>query len=128
MTHLLRNVLWAFSLLIVVGCASHGMPRWRHFQGDLTGRGYIEVESGFALSAAWVSSPYKITTSSPVIGVDIDGREVIYIGTAEGELVAINSEDGNERWRRSFAAEFRSVAIISTPAVSRNRPSCSVVR
>ena len=120
MTLLLRNVFWAFCVLILVGCASHGMPRWRHFQGDLPSQGYVGVESGFALSAAWVSGSYKISTSSPVIGVDVDGREVIYFGTAEGELVAINSEDGNERWRRSFAADFQSAAIMSTPAVSRD--------
>lgn len=119
MTLLLRNVFWAFCVLILVGCASHGMPRWRHFQGDLPSQGYVGVESGFALSAAWVSGSYKISTSSPVIGVDVDGREVIYFGTAEGELVAINSEDGNERWRRSFATESKVASIIAAPAVSR---------
>ena len=120
MTRLLRNAFWAVCLFALVGCSSHGMARWRHFQGDLPGEGYIAVESGFALSAAWISDPYKITTSSPVIGVDTDGRDVIYFGTAEGELVAINSEDGNERWRRSFTAESKPAAIISAPAISRD--------
>ena len=120
MMRLLRNAFWALCLFILVGCASHGMPRWRYFQGNLPGQGYIALESGFALSAAWTSSSYKITTSSPVIGVDVDGREVIYLGTADGELVAINSGDGNERWRRSFAGDSKSAAIISTPAVSRD--------
>jgi outer membrane protein assembly factor BamB len=120
MTLLLRNFFWALCLFMLVGCASHGMPRWRHFQGDLPGKGYIPVESGFALSSAWVSDPFNIATSSPVIGVDVDGREVIYIGTTDGELVAINSEDGRERWRRSLAGDFESAAIISTPSVSRD--------
>ncbi len=120
MTLLLRRAYWALFLFILVGCATHGMPRWRNFQGNLPGQGYLSVESGFALSSAWTSNPYKITSSSPVIGIDSDGREVIYFGTVDGELVAINSEDGNERWRRSFAVEFKSAAIISTPAVSRD--------
>jgi outer membrane protein assembly factor BamB len=120
MTPLLRNAFMALCLLIVTGCATHGMPRWRHFQGDLRGQGYLPVESGFALSSAWISGAYNLTSSSPVIGIDTDGREVIYFGTADGELVALNSEDGTERWRRSFAVETKPVAIIATPAVSRD--------
>ena len=120
MSLLLRNVFWILCLFILVGCATHGLPRWRNFQGDLPGQGYLSVDSGFAVSSAWTSSPYNITTSSPVIGIDSDGREVIYFGTVEGELVALNSEDGKERWRRSFASDTQSTAIISTPAISRN--------
>jgi outer membrane protein assembly factor BamB len=120
MSILVRNAFWTLCLLILVGCATHGLPRWRNFQGNLPGQGYLSVQSGFAVSSAWHSSPYNITTSSPVIGVDSDGREVIYFGTVDGELVALNSEDGNERWRRSFASDFQSTAIISTPAVSTN--------
>jgi outer membrane protein assembly factor BamB len=96
------------------------MPRWRYFQGDLSGQGYIAVESGFALSSAWVSGPYNVVASSPVIGLDLNGREVVYFGTADGELVALNSEDGNERWRRSFATESKPASILATPAVSRD--------
>ena len=120
MTSFLRGAILTCCLLILVGCSSDGIPKWRHFHGNLPGQGYIPVESGFALSSAWISAPYKITSSSPVIGADIDGRKVIYIGTVDGELVAINSEDGNERWRRSFASEDKIVHIVSTPAISRN--------
>jgi outer membrane protein assembly factor BamB len=120
MSGLLRNVFWALCVLMWVGCASHGMPHWRNFQGDLPGQGYIPVESGFALSSAWTSGPYNVATSSPVIGVDVDGREVIYFGTVDGELVALNAEDGNERWRRSFATESKSASMFSAPAVSRD--------
>ena len=120
MSRLLRNTFLTLCLLILLGCTAHGLPRWRNFQGDLSGQGYLSLESGFAVSSAWTSSPYNITTASPVIGVDTDGREVVYVGTADGELVALNSEDGNERWRRSFAADSKPTAIISTPALSRN--------
>ncbi|MGD8991847.1 MAG: PQQ-binding-like beta-propeller repeat protein [Desulfobacterales bacterium] len=120
MSLLLRNVFWTLCLFTLVGCAAHGLPRWRNFQGDLPGQGYLSVDSGFAVSSAWTSNPYNITTASPVIGIDSDGREVIYVGTVDGELVALNSEDGKERWRRSFAPDTQSTAIISTPAISRN--------
>jgi outer membrane protein assembly factor BamB len=120
MSLLLRNAYLTLCLLILFGCATHGLPRWRNFQGDLRGQGYLPLESGFAVSSAWISSPYNITTSSPVIGVDRDGREVIYFGTVDGELVALKSENGKERWRRSFASDSKTTAIISTPAISRN--------
>jgi hypothetical protein len=80
----------------------------------------MAVESGFALSAAWIAGPYKITSSSPVIGTNIEGKEIIYFGTVDGELVAIDSGDGNERWRRSFASTDKIVHIVSTPAVAGN--------
>jgi outer membrane protein assembly factor BamB len=78
------------------------------------------VESGFALSSAWVAGPYKLSSSSPVIGNDIDGKQIVYIGTVDGDLVAIDSQDGNERWRHSFASKDKIAHIVSTPAVSRN--------
>jgi outer membrane protein assembly factor BamB len=111
MTLFLRSAILTCCFLILAGCASDGIPKWRHFHGNLAGQGYIPVESGFALSSA---------SSSPVIGNDIDGKQIVYIGTVDGELVAIDSEDGNERWRRSFASKDKSAHIVSTPAVSRN--------
>lgn len=104
-------------LVILTGCAS-GASRWRHFHGDLAGRGYQPVESGYALSAAWIAGPYHITSSSPVIGIALSGREVIYIGTVDGQLLALNSEDGTERWRRSFAQQDQIFKIVSSPAIS----------
>jgi outer membrane protein assembly factor BamB len=106
--------------LILIGCASGGIPTWRQFHGDLAGQGFMPVESGFALSSAWVAGPYKLSSSSPVIGNDIDGKQIVYIGTVDGELVAIDSQDGNERWRHSFASKDKIAHIVSTPAVSRN--------
>jgi outer membrane protein assembly factor BamB len=117
MTHSLYRTILMWCLAILIGCAG-GTPKWRHFHGDLSGQGYQPVESGYALSAAWVAGPYKITSSSPVIGVVISGREVIYIGTVDGELVAVNSEDGAERWRRSFAPQDKIFKIVSSPAIS----------
>lgn len=111
-------VMWF--LVVITGCAGGAFPKWRYFHGDLSGQGYQPVTSGFALFQAWVSKPYKITSSSPVIGASLlSGREVIYFGTVGGELVAINSEDGTERWRRSLALEDKIPKIVSSPAVSQ---------
>jgi outer membrane protein assembly factor BamB len=118
MAHFFRNAVLTGCLIILAGCAGNGIPRWRFFNGNLPGQGFIPVESGFALSSAWITQPYKITSASPVIGADINGRDIIYIGTVDGELVAINSEDGTELWRRSIAPGDKIVHIASTPAVS----------
>jgi outer membrane protein assembly factor BamB len=117
MTHPLYRTILMGCLVILIGCVG-GTPKWRHFHGDLSGQGYQPVESAYALSAAWIAGPYKITSSSPVIGFVVSGREVIYFGTVDGELVAVNSENGTERWRRSFAPQDKIFKIVSSPAVS----------
>ena len=117
MTHPLYRTILMGCLVILIGCVG-GIPKWRHFHGDLSGRGYQPVESAYALSAAWIAGPYKITSSSPVIGFAVSGMEVIYFGTVDGELVAVNSNDGTERWRRSFAPQDKNLKIVSSPAVS----------
>jgi len=117
MIQLLYRTILMGCLVILIGCAG-GIPKWRHFHGDLSGQGYQPVESSYALSAAWIAGPYKITSSSPVIGYAVSGIEVIYFGTVDGELVAVNSNDGTERWRRSFAPQDKILKIVSSPAVS----------
>ncbi len=117
MTHPIYRTLVVCCLVILTGCAS-GASRWRYFHGDLAGQGYQPVESGYALSAAWIAGPYNITSSSPVIGVALSGAEIIYIGTVDGQLLALFSEDGRERWRRSFASQDEVLKIVSSPAIS----------
>ena len=117
MTQPLYRTILMGCFVILIGCAG-GIPKWRHFHGDLSGEGYQPVESGYALSAAWITGPYKITSSSPVIGFVVSGMEVIYFGTVDGELVAVNSNDGTERWRRSFAPQDKIFKIVASPAVS----------
>ena len=117
MTQPVYRTIVVCCLVILTGCAS-GASRWRHFHGDLAGQGYQPVESGYALSAAWIAGPYDITSSSPVIGVALSGAEIMYIGTVDGQLVALFSKDGRERWRRSFAQQDEDLKIVSSPAIS----------
>jgi len=115
----LSRMMVILSLLLVTGCAGAGFPKWQYFHGDLSGQGYQPVVSSFALFQAWVSKPYKITSSSPVIGTDVlNGKEFIYFGTVDGELVALNSDNGTEHWRRSLAVGDKIPIIVSSPAVS----------
>jgi len=111
-----RKLLWIMALVLVAGCAG-GSTKWAQFHGDSFSRGFQPVESGFALSSAWTSKPYKITSSSPVIGYDFEGKEILYVGTTDAHLIAIDSQDGSQRWARNLGDD--SVArIVSSPAVS----------
>ncbi|MGD9290893.1 MAG: hypothetical protein PVG74_24960, partial [Desulfobacterales bacterium] len=93
MNNFIRSAFLVCSLVVFSGCVGGRFSTWGHFRGDLSNQGFQAIDSGFALSSSWISKPYKITSASPVIGKDIQGREVVYIGTSEGSLVAVKSED-----------------------------------
>jgi len=116
-----RNLFLILVLVAIVGCAGGKPTRWGHFHGNLSSQGVQPVESGFALSSHWISKPYRITSSSPVIGSDFQDREVVYIGTADGVLLALKSEDGKEKWKKTLAAAGSETRIISSPSVSDQR-------
>jgi outer membrane protein assembly factor BamB len=113
-----RRLILVFTLMALVGCAGGKPTRWGHFHGNLPNQGIQPVDSGFALSSSWISKPYRITSSSPVIGSDFQDREIIYIGTADGMLLALRSEDGSEKWKKPMGAAGSETRIISSPSVS----------
>lgn len=117
-----RRILFlVFALVALVGCAGGKPIRWGHFHGNLASQGIQQVDSGFALSPRWISKPYRITSSSPVIGSDFQDREIIYIGTTDGMLLALRSEDGIEKWSLSLGDAGSEARIISSPSVSDER-------
>jgi outer membrane protein assembly factor BamB len=115
-----RNIFLVCVLAVLLGCAGSKPAGWGQFHGDLSNRGFQMIDSGFALSSTWISKPYKITSSSLVIGKDYHEKEVVYAGTADGALVAIRSEDGSEKWKRFLDAADSGVKIVSSPAVSED--------
>jgi hypothetical protein len=113
-----RTIVFISTLVILIGCAGAQPTKWGHFHGDLSNRGSQPIGSSFALSSAWISAPYQITTSSPVIGRDFQNREVIYVGTTDARLVAIRSENGSRKWERFIGSEDGDGRILSSPSVS----------
>ena len=116
-----RNLFLILILTAVAGCAASKPTHWGHFHGNLPNQGLQAVASGYALSSHWISKPYQITSSSPVIGSDFQNREIIYFGTADGMLLALRSEDGSEKWKKSLVDAGPDTRIISSPAVSDQR-------
>jgi outer membrane protein assembly factor BamB len=118
MNNFMRSLFIVCTLAVFSGCVGGKFSTWGHFHGDLSNQGFQAIDSGFALSSSWVSESYKITGASPVIGKDIHDREVVYIGTSDGMLVAVRSEDGSEKWRRSFGPVGSETRIVSSASVS----------
>jgi len=118
MNNFMRNAFLVCTLVILCGCIGGKSSSWGHFHGDLSNQGFQAIDSGFALSSSWISNSYKITSASPVIGKDFQGREVVYIGTSDGMLVAVRSKDGSEKWRRLFGPVGSETRIVSSASVS----------
>ena len=118
MGFLWRSLFLVCFFLVFVGCVGSKPSGWGHFRGDPANSGFQKIDSSFALSSTWTSNPYKITSSSPVIGKDFQGKEVVYVGTADGTLVAIRSEDGSEKWKQTLGSNTSEFRIISSPSVS----------
>jgi outer membrane protein assembly factor BamB len=118
MNNFMRSSFLIFTLVVFCGCVGGKFSTWGHFHGDLSNQGFQAIDSGFALSASWISNPYKITSASPVIGKDLQNRDVVYIGTCDGMLVAVRSEDGSEKWRRSLGPVGSETRILSSASVS----------
>ncbi|MGD8713161.1 MAG: PQQ-binding-like beta-propeller repeat protein [Desulfobacterales bacterium] len=114
----LRHLVLLYMVGVLIGCTYSKPSRWGHFHGDLGSQGFQQINSGFALSSTWTSAPYKVTSSSPVIGYDFQSREVLYVGTTDGKLVAIRTEDGSEKWQRALGATDSVTRIFSSPSVS----------
>ena len=119
MKYPLRKLLWIAALILILGCA--GRPtRWDQFHGNSLSQGFQSIDSGFALSSTWITEPYKITSSSPVLGNDFEGEEILYIGTSDAHLIAIDTADGSQKWGREVG-NGQAARIVSTPAVSDKR-------
>ena len=118
MINYLRRAILILFAVTLVGCVGGNASRWGHFHGDPANQGFYPLDSGFALSSSWSSNPYRITSSSPVIGLDFQRREVLYVGTTNAKLVAIRAEDGSEKWQRTLGAADSKTRIVSSPSIS----------
>ena len=113
-----RSAISILLVVIFIGCAGGMDSRWGHYRGDPANRGIQPIVSGFALSSSWISNPYRITCSSPVIGMDFQRREIIYVGTTNAKLIAIKTADGTQKWQRRLGGGDPKFRIFSSASVS----------
>jgi len=104
-------------LLLAAGGCSSGISGWRYFHGDLPGDGFLNVKSGFAISPAWISESLRIVSSSPVIGRGEQGLEVLYVGTVDAQLVAVEAAGGKVQWKLALDGTSEKARVTSSPAL-----------
>jgi outer membrane protein assembly factor BamB len=104
-------------MVLAAGGCSSGISDWRYFHGDLSGEGFRNVRSGFAISPSWISEPLRIVSSSPVIGRNEQGLEVLYVGTVDAQLVALEAVRGKVLWKLSLDGPSEKARMTSSPAL-----------
>jgi outer membrane protein assembly factor BamB len=113
-----RLTLWILlGLLLAAGGCASGISEWRYFHGNLPGEGFRNVKSGFAISPAWISESLRIVSSSPVIGRDEQGLEVLYVGTVDPQLVAVDAVGGRVLWKLGLGGPSEKARVTSAPAL-----------
>lgn len=106
------NACLAIGCLLLSAC---GTSFWSQFHADGQSQGSIGLNSPETLSRKW-AQPAQLsgaTYGSPVI----DQKGTIYVGTTQGELVALDP-DGKTKWVLSTSSMFSSPTIVSAPAIS----------
>jgi outer membrane protein assembly factor BamB len=107
---LIRLVSILLVVCLVSGCGFRVNEDWSQFHADLPNSGSVLKPSAYAIQPKWTVEVGSVSYSSPVIGSN--GR--IYVGNADGELVAVNPT-GKIRWKGQFPD-----TIVASPAVADN--------
>ncbi len=89
--------------------ASGGSDSWPMFHGDLTHSGYTAQAGPLTNQTLWSYSGDRIHSSPTISG------GVVYVGTYDGKLLAINASNGAVLWSYQSGDD-----ISSTPAISDN--------
>lgn len=113
--NVIRILFLCCCCLLLLSCKE--LKQWGQFHGDTSNHGFRLVNTSKLVSPTWTTEPLKIGTSSIVIGKDSLDLDVLYVGTKEGQLLALNSTDGSVKWKTSLETVG---AMLSTPAVSVN--------
>ena len=125
MLNTLRIYLILSITIIITSCTSNlGVDNWSQFHADGQSQGFRGVGSNPAIRPIWSRDVGAVAHSSPVISED----GTIYLGTVDGELVAVNpdgtikcSVDVSEGIIQSSPAIGDDhVYIISTREISKN--------
>lgn len=89
MLNTFRFCLILVFVIIATGCASNpGVKNWSQFHADGQSQGFRGVDSGPAIKPIWSMDVGSVAHSSPVISED----GTIYLGTVDGELIAVNPD------------------------------------
>jgi outer membrane protein assembly factor BamB len=102
----MRFHLWLLAALVACGVAQTPWPKFRH---DLqqTGRSPFGTNAGAGLRR-WSFSTGASVRSSAAVG----DNGVLYVGSEDGHLYALNGNDGSLRWKLAMGGPVSSSPII----------------
>lgn len=94
------------------------MDSWKQYHGNGSNQGFLPVQTSLTTKPKWILEIGKVACVSPVIGAD----GTIYVGTLNGELVAVNP-DGTVKWKHQVTMlghpDYPGI-ITSTPALAND--------
>ena len=94
MKSMLHNLSLACVLMASAFASTAEQTDWPHPRGGLQGLGVAEVELQDQYTPAWTYKTGGAVLSSPII---VDG--VVYVGSEDKHLHAIDAETGQEKWK-----------------------------
>ena len=57
---------------------------------------------------------WEVKLDSPITGGPVLGQHLLYVGTAEGELVALDPKTGHEKWVRQLSSSIDALPVLSS--------------
>lgn len=97
-------------LLLLLFCVQGGMAQTT-FHGNIARTGVYESSGPEQLSGV----KWSFKTDGPVVGSPVVADGVVFFGSTDGNLYAVDEETGKQRWKFKTAA---SRQVTSTPAVA----------
>ena len=102
---------------------SPSMYDWPTFHAGPTLSGYtanttLSVSNAGSLGVAWATNLYGAALDSPVVAYDSAlGENLAYIGTENGNVLAVNVADGQVVWGHWFGAPIRGTPVVANDSL-----------
>ena len=106
----MRIFIKIFTIIILLsGCDTSSKKEWTQFRGNLENTGYTKSKAPTELTyLRWKFETESWVDSSPAVA---DG--VVYFGSSDRHLYAVNINTGQEKWKFKTEGE-----VFSSPAVA----------
>ena len=112
--HLAMGAIGLALLLLFMSSAPAAAEQtdWAHPRGGLHGRGVAQTQLADAYEPAWVFKTGGAVLSSPVV---VDG--VVYVGSEDKHLYAIDATTGKQKWKLPTAALIDASPVVDQGTV-----------
>jgi len=98
-------------LLCTLACLAQDnacIPDWPMFMGNAQRTGVYPGQLKLPVQRAWSTALGSAAVGSPIVG-----NGIVYVGTADGRLVALGAEDGVVLWTAALGAPLAGSALLA---------------